>query len=117
MEKLTVDQILEKLPACFEAASKATQKWLNDHPNEWFPCGFAWVNILNGRSRLARVLKKNCGAYKRYDGTGFSLWNPSSNDTQAMYAKAEGCRAFINELHNQGLIEHFGEVGYGYRAD
>lgn len=117
MEKLTINQILERLPACFEAASKATNRYLDANPNSWYPCGFAWVNVKNGRSRLARALKDNYKAYKSYSETGVQLWNPSNSGTQAMYAKIAGCVDFISELVNQGLVDSSDDVTYSYRMD
>lgn len=116
MIKLTRQEIIQKLNYCFSAASSATSKYLADHPNEWYPCGFAQVNVHNGRSLLAKVLKEEYGAGKNYEQAGVYVWNPSNHATQWMYAKEAGCRAFVEAMVYTGLC-NMSEVSTSSRMD
>lgn len=80
------------------AAATATEAYLNAHPNQWYPCGFAWVRIRPARGRFVEMCKdKNFGRVDSYEG-GFVIYNPSHNHTQCMDAKAEGAKAFCEVI-------------------
>lgn len=84
-------------------ARAATQKYLDEHPGEWYPCGFAWVNIKPARGPLVKMLKAlQIGSTDSYNG-GYTVWNPSDNPTQSMEAKAAGARAFAKVLVDAGF--------------
>jgi len=82
----------------FKAAAEATQKYLDDHPDQWYPCGFSWVRIRPARGKLVAALKaRDLGKSDDYEG-GFVIYNPSANSTQCMDAKEAGSRAFVEVL-------------------
>ena len=97
-----MDTMVKAVQDAFDAAAKATQDYLTAHPNDWFPCGFAWVVIRPANSKLAKHIKalgKGSPAY----GGGLQVWNPSGNNTQVMMAKEAGCRAFQKVLTEAGF--------------
>jgi len=84
-------------------AGAATQKYLSDHPGEWYPCGFVHVNIRPARGRFVSMLKdQKVGNVDEFYG-GYNIFNPSRNSTQWMYAKEEGARAFVKVLAEHGI--------------
>ena len=83
------------------AASKAANDFIKQH-GEPFYCGFAWVNINNGRSAFARALSKAGIARKSYD-KGLDVWNPCGSMTQSMVIKEEGARAYAEVLRKYGI--------------
>lgn len=94
---------MKVLDEAFAAAKKATEDYLAKYPNDWFPCGFSWVE-LPGRSPLVKFLKKrneNQRGSKGYP-KGWHIWNPSGNHTQTMYAKSAGVDAFCDVLRKHG---------------
>lgn len=94
--------VKEIVQLALDAAAEATQKYLNDHPGEWFPCGFAWVKIKPARGQFVAYLKANKLGHSSYTG-GYDVWNPSGNTTQSMYAKEAGAIAFANVLQSHGV--------------
>lgn len=87
-ESIAIDMAMEK-------AAEATQAYLDAHPDQWYPCGFAWVNIRPARGALAKVLKDRKLASPGVYG-GLMVYNPSKNNTQCMDAKEAGARAFVD---------------------
>lgn len=90
-ESIAIDLALEK-------AALATQAYLDAHPNQWYPCGFAWVKIKPARGPLVKALKDR-GIGRLDEGYGgLMVYNPSGNHTQCMDAKEAGARAFADFL-------------------
>lgn len=91
------------LDQAFQEAKKATEAYLMKYPNDWFPCGFAWVHM-DGRSPVVRVLKKKFPKKAGHPGhpKGWDIWNPSDHPTQCMDAKMAGARAFADVLNQAG---------------
>lgn len=86
-----------------EAAREACQKMIDEQPDQWFPCGFAWVTIRPARGSFVSMLKdKDIGRTDSYAG-GYMIWNPAGHPTQWMYAKVEGARAFAAVLSESGI--------------
>jgi len=85
------------------AASQATADYLAQY-GDGYPCGFAWVNMSQARSRFARWLKNNGHASK---GTykGLTIYNPSGNPTQNIDAKFAGAEAFVAVLKEEGIVD------------
>lgn len=94
----------------FSAARIATDKVIEDNPEQWYPCGFAWVRILPASGPLAKYLKENGMADRAYNG-GLTVYNPSKNHTQWMDAKEAGAIAFKNSLVTW-LLENPQKVEY-----
>lgn len=86
-----------------EAAVAATAKYLADHPNDWFPCGFAWVTITPARGKFVNYLKSIKAGSKSYYRGGWQLWNPSNHATQCMEAKVAGANAYAKVLMESGI--------------
>jgi hypothetical protein len=67
-------------------------------------CGFAWVNVGDGRSSFARWLKENNYANKDYYG-GYQIWSSrfGSDSSQSVERKEAGCRAAAEVFNKYGL--------------
>lgn len=67
-------------------------------------CGFAWVNVGDGRSSFARWLKDNEYANKDYYG-GYQIWSSrfGSDSSQSVERKEAGCRAAAEVFNSYGL--------------
>ena len=86
-----------------ERAMIATNQHIADNPGQWFPCGFAWVQIKPARGRFVSMLKdKRIGRVDDYFG-GYNIHNPSQNSTQWMDAKQMGAKAFVEVLIENGI--------------
>ena len=92
-----VDIIEEAFAAAATAEADYRAKY-----GEPFYCGFAWVNITPGTSKIARVLKERYGARKSYYG-GIDVWNPGRSNTQSMGIKEAGAAAFAEVLRKNGI--------------
>lgn len=99
---MTQDEIDTMLAKAFTAARLATDKMLKDHPDQWYPCGFAWVAIKPARGPVIKALKEADAGYVSSMG-GFHVYNPSKNGTQWMDAKIAGCDAFVAVLREHGI--------------
>lgn len=83
------------LDEAFAAAEKATAEYITKNPGQWYPCGFAWVRINPARGRFVTACKlRNAGSTDEFFG-GYTIYNPSGNNTQWMDAKEIGARAFV----------------------
>ena len=80
------------------AAVTETKRYLDDHPGQWYPCGFAWVKIRPARGRFVEMCKDQEAGWTDDFNGGFVIYNPSGNSTQSMEAKAAGARAFLDVL-------------------
>lgn len=85
-----------------EAAMKATNDYIKQYPDQWWPCGFAWVEIRPARGPFVTFLKKQNIGRKGHDG-GWHIWNPGEHSTQWMDAKFEGAVAFAKVLKENGI--------------
>ena len=100
--KITDAASAKLLDEAFSAARIATEKHIQNNPNVWYPCGFAWVVIKPARGALVKYLKHiNMG--RTSDSGGFTVYNPSQNSTQWMDAKYEGAKAFAKVLSDAGF--------------
>ncbi len=91
----------------FRAAAARCDEYLREHPDDWFPCGFAWV-VFDGRDPAVKFLKR-CYPDAGRPGypKGFHVWNPAASATQCMEAKIVGARAFVEVLKNAGVDCHY----------
>lgn len=78
-----IQKIIE---AAQTAAREATGLHIQNNPDVWYPCGFAWIIIKPARGPLVKYLKENGIGDKAYEG-GWMIYNPSENPTQWMDAK------------------------------
>lgn len=100
---MQVDPIKIQINLALQAASNAAQKLINENPDVWYPCGFAWVKIRPARGPVVKALKEmGLGSIDSYAG-GYMVYNPSQNPTQWMDAKIEGARAFADALKAMGV--------------
>ena len=103
MAKLTEEQLVSVLKKASKAAVDAAAKTISDNPNQWYPCGFAWVRIKPARGQFVNFLKKmEVGRTDEYEG-GYVIYNPSQNNTQWMDAKYDGAKAFAAVLQEHGI--------------
>lgn len=67
-------------------------------------CGFAWVNVGDGRSSFARWLKENGYANKDYYG-GYQIWSSrfGGENGQSVERKEAGCEAAAEVFRSYGL--------------
>lgn len=67
-------------------------------------CGFAWVNVGDGRSAWAKWVKANKGGYNDYYG-GVSVWSSkfSADSGQSVDRKSAGCEAAVEVFRKYGL--------------
>jgi len=99
---LTVDEIDTIIDKAFEKASKAGRKWMSKYGDR-DACGFAWVNVKPGTSRIARRLKaRDLGRTDSYYG-GVTVWMPGRAPVQAMGAHEAAARAFEKVLTEAGF--------------
>ena len=108
MAKPNTKKMEETILSAFKVAKDATNSYLTAHPEDWFPCGFAWV-VFDGRSPAVNVLKKmfpdendNRRGRRGYP-KGWHIWNPSDSSTQCMDAKMAGAQAFCTVLNQAGI--------------
>lgn len=74
-------------------------------------CGFAWVNVyVDGRSRVAKVLKEFGAKKDYYGGYRFSSYDvaPSCGGSQSMERKEAACGAFAKVLREYGFKAYVG---------
>jgi len=91
--------------AIYEQASQAGQQaeadFIAKH-GEPFYCGFAWVEIPNGRSPFVNWAKKNDVGSKHYQ-KGWQVWNPTKTFSQSMDVREAGATAFAKVLRDNGI--------------
>lgn len=90
------------LDEAFAAAKKAEADFRAQHGEPMY-CGFAWVNVKPGTSKIAKLIK--AGGHGRSDSYygGVTVWNPGGSNTQSMDIKETGARAFANVLQAHGI--------------
>lgn len=99
MKPAQIDDLINRAST---AARVATQAHLDAFPNDWYPCGFAWVIIKPATGPLVKRLKELDLGSKAYGG-GLQVWNPAKNNTQCMDALYKGAVAFANVLKAEGV--------------
>lgn len=88
-----------------ESAKKAEQEFFEKHGEPLY-CGFAWVDIPDGRSPFVSWCKK-VGVGDKHWKKGWSIWNPAGNHTQSMDIKEAGAEAFAEVLNNYNINCHW----------
>jgi hypothetical protein len=106
MKRMTKDErfLSDTLDKAFAAAKKACDDYLTKYPDNWFPCGFAWVKF-PGRSPAVKALKEMKVGSKGYP-KGYDVWDPARSSTQCMEAKYSGAKAFANVMNDAGYECH-----------
>jgi hypothetical protein len=96
--------VVGTLDIAFKAANDACNDYLKKFPDNWFPCGFAWV-VLPGRGPITTALKNSFTGSKRGNKgypKGWHIWDPACSGTQCMEAKFAGASAFAKVLTDAG---------------
>lgn len=93
-------KIVATVAAAFQAAKDASTKTYEEMGGDQFACGFAWVNIKPGTSKVAKYLKENYNARRSYYG-GIDVWNPGGLNVQNIDIKEDGAQAFAKVLREQ----------------
>jgi hypothetical protein len=72
-------------------------------------CGFAWVNVGDGRSAFAKWLKANDLGRKDYYG-GYQIWSSrfGGDNGQSVDRKEAGCEAAAEVFRSYGLKAYVG---------
>lgn len=91
------------LNEALQAAADACQAHIDANPNDWYPCGFAWVNIRPARGKFVELLKQRGEGYTDTYYGGYTVYNPSKHHTQWMDAKEKGARAFLDVIKKYGI--------------
>ena len=94
----SIEAVVEE---AFRAAKEAETAFILAHGEPMY-CGFAWVNIKPGTSKIAKYLKEKHSARKSYYG-GIDVWNPGNSRTQSMDIKEAGAQAFAKVLTENGF--------------
>ena len=92
------------------AGQKAEQDYMAQYGEPMY-CGFAWVDIPNGRSPFVNWCKKN-GIGSKHWKKGWQIWRPTDNMTQSMDILEAGAYAFAQVLRKHGI-----DAVSGSRAD
>lgn len=83
------------------AGIKAEQDYLAQYGEPMY-CGFAWVELPNGRSKFVNWLKKQNIGSKHWK-KGWQIWRPTNNHTQSMDILEAGAYAFVKVLRAHGI--------------
>jgi hypothetical protein len=92
------------------AGRKAEADWIEQHGEDNY-CGFAWVEIPNGRSPFVNWCKKNSVGSKHWQ-KGWQIWRCTGSHTQCMNVLEQGASAFAGVLKEHGI-----DAWYNSRAD
>lgn len=103
----TDEQLTSVIEAAFIAASDAAAKHKVAYGDR-DACGFAWVIVKPGTSKLARILKNKYKASSSYQG-GIRVWNPSKSSTQSVGILKAGAVAFAKVLNDAGFDKVYAE--------
>ena len=95
------DSINTIVDNAFAAATHATHAYIQAHGHTPY-CGFAWVDVRPGNSKIANYLKKHHGARKSYKG-GITVWAPGGGFSQSMDVNEQGAYAFASVLQDAGF--------------
>ena len=100
----------EALNAAKEAAQAMSDKIGGDRD----VCGFAWAKIyVDGRTKVAKQLKKIPGWGLAWHSGALELWNPSKFPVQSVSILEAGARAYAEKFNElTGL-----KMAYGSRLD
>ncbi len=105
-------QVIEGAKAAAVAAVAAdVAKYAHLPYGEPAYCGFAWVEIPDGRSPLVREMKK-MGVGSKHWKKGWLVWSPGEHRGQSMDIHEAGARAYAAHLRQHGF-----EAVMGSRAD
>lgn len=93
----------QQIAAAFAAAEAAVAAAKAQHGNEdRGMCGFAWVQIPDGRSKLARKLKAHEKGSKHW-AKGVLVWNPGDSNWQNVDVARMGAEAFAACFPNEAF--------------
>lgn len=96
---------MENFQAIYDEALAAGIKAEADYMAQYgepYYCGFAWVEIPNGRSKFVSWLKKNNIGSKHWK-KGWQIWRPTNSGTQSMDILEAGAYAFVKVLRAHGI--------------
>jgi hypothetical protein len=92
-----------QIDLAFTKASEAVTKAKAQHGNQDRGCcGFAWVQIPDGRSKLAKALKTHTKCSKHWQ-KGLLIWNPGDSNWQNVDVAAAGAYAFAACFPNEAI--------------
>lgn len=94
------------------AAKEAADAMYTKIGGDRYACGFAWVQIPDGRSPFVNWLKQqitadasNARIYgDKHHKKGWEIWNPSGHPAQNIDIKEAGAQAFAKVLEKYGII-------------
>lgn len=96
---MTDNEIFNGIEDAFVAANSAGLETFSKTGNRDL-CGFAWVIVKPGNSKVAKILKTNFNGRNHVYG-GVIVNNPSRLNTQMITAKEEGAYAFAEVLRKK----------------
>jgi Holliday junction resolvase-like predicted endonuclease len=102
MDTVTIlSQILSDAQSA--AQSAATKYYAETGSKNWWPCGFAWVQVSEkGNTKLGRALLAS-GLFRKAYGGGLQWWNPSGMMVQNMDTLRRGADAAAEVLRDHGI--------------
>jgi hypothetical protein len=80
-------------------------RYPGSHYDHHDACGFAWVEVPDGRSPFAKWAKKHGGAKKHWT-KGVYFWNPGEYAGQSISGDEAGAVAFAKVLKEAGIDAH-----------
>jgi hypothetical protein len=96
---------MENFQAIYDEAKAAGIKAEKDYIAQYgepYYCGFAWVELHNGRSKFVNWLKKQ-GIGSKHWKKGWYIWRPTDCMTQSMDVLEAGAYAFTQVLRKYGI--------------
>lgn len=91
--------------AAVDAVEKMRAQYAHLPYGEPAYCGFAWVEIPDGRSPLVREMKR-CGVGQKHWKKGWMIWGPGDHRGQSMDIHEAGARAYAQVLREHGFAAH-----------
>lgn len=101
---MTTVTIESAVKDAFEAA-RAASAAIYDQYNMADACGFNWVMVTPGTSKVARYLKEQGLGRKHHGEPGIAVWNPSRTGSQSITVGEAGASAFARVLREQLGVE------------
>jgi hypothetical protein len=88
-----------------QAAASSAQDIALSQRGEGAYCGFAWVEIPDGRSPLVKQMKA-MGVGDKHWKKGWQVWSPGKYHGQSMDIHEVGARAYAKALRDCGYDAH-----------
>jgi hypothetical protein len=95
----------EAVDAAKNAVSVMSAKYAHLPYGEPAYCGFAWVELPDGRSPAVREMRRH-GIGSKHWRKGWMIWSPAQYGGQSMDIHEAGARAYAAVLRSHGIEAH-----------